>query len=262
MLKNSLFWEIDSPEIDHKSYIFGTIHLYRESHAEIMKRVERIIESVDKVFTESSFEINPDKSLYQLPPNMDLIDLLGIHKYERVKMILKKSLDFDLDHFKEALPLMTNQQITLHVMGLTQYPPIDALIYQSALRHEKEYSGIETLGEQMEILQKIPIEYQSRSLVKMSRNIKGFRKKVSHMIDLYDQQKISLLYKSSKKEMGELRKLLLYDRNIVLANRISNFHKEAKSFFTFGAGHLAGNGGVLALLKRKGLSIKAITHRD
>ena len=258
MLKDSLFWKFNTPEAKHDSYIFGTIHLYRDSYADFITKAEEIIDNVDKVYTEASLESSPGSAHYLIPNNEDLISLLGLKKYEKVKKILDKAIGFNLDQYKNILPLAINQHITMMAMGLSHRPALDTLIYQSAIRAYKEYDGIESLDEQMEIMQNISLEYQLKSLVKLSQNINKFRKKVKRMLDLYEDEKIALLYKSSKKEMGELRKLLLFDRNEVIGDRIYNMHFEKRSLFTFGAGHLAGNKGVLAILKRKGAKLAAL----
>ena len=258
MLKNSLFWEISSPEVGYNSYIFGTIHLFRNSQMELLNKIEVLISEVEKVYTETALDSNPDSIFYKIPKSEDLESLLGAKKYERARSILLKSLDFDIDNHRTSIPITIVQHIALQAMGVVHHPPLDALIYQVSMRLNKDYGGIETVEEQMNILQRIPLDYQCKALLKLSRNIRGFRKRVSHMIDMYEEERIIPLYQSSKKEMGKLRRLLLYERNVILAQRIKEFHYAQKSLFTFGAGHLAGDMGVLALLKRSGLKVKAI----
>ncbi|MEE9372637.1 MAG: TraB/GumN family protein [Saprospiraceae bacterium] len=258
MLKNALLWEVRDKNQDYPSYVFGTMHLFQQSHAEFLTILESIMEDVTMVFTEVSLSNPPAEWVYQLPDNQTLKDLIGERKYQKSRRILLKALDFDLDNYISFLPLIITQQITLKIMGAEKQPSLDALIYQMVLRNNKEYSGIESISEQMDIMSKIPLDYQINSLVHLTRNISTFRKKLIHLTILFQKQRISELYKSSKKEMGGIRKILLYDRNVIIADRIALFHQEKASLFTFGAGHLAGFMGVLSLLKRKGIKVRAV----
>jgi uncharacterized protein len=53
----------------------------------------------------------------------------------------------------------------------------------------------------------------------------------------------------------DYRKLMIYDRNIIMANRMVGLSEENSCFFAIGAAHLPGQKGVMALLKRQGYKI-------
>ena len=86
---------------------------------------------------------------------------------------------------------------------------------------------------------------------KMNRQLKS-------LIDLYNKEDILTLYKRSIRSLGSIKKTLLTDRNEAMANRIIQIHEENPALITFGAGHLAGQKGVLKLLKSKGYKIIAL----
>jgi uncharacterized protein YbaP (TraB family) len=80
------------------------------------------------------------------------------------------------------------------------------------------------------------------------------------MTTLYLEGDIQKLYKATKKGSGKLRKILLFNRNKIMANRIDQFAKEETFFAAIGAGHLGGEKGVLRLLKLKGWKVKPVLN--
>jgi uncharacterized protein YbaP (TraB family) len=74
----------------------------------------------------------------------------------------------------------------------------------------------------------------------------------------YETSDIQKIFKSAKKSTKGLRKVLLYDRNKIMAQRIAVMAKEQSIFVAIGAGHLGGQKGVLRLLKKNGLKIRPV----
>jgi len=258
MLGDSLLWKIRDDSTLHTSYIFGTIHVYTASYFQIIEKLEQIAENVDTLLTEAPLDISVDQEHYMLPEGRFLESLLTERKFKRVEQILKKAFDFDLIHYNRFLPLLIAQNLAVKAMDAENKPSIDAGIYNLAKKMDKEYSGIESMDEQITILKRIPIDHQIQSLVKISRNVGTFRKTLKRLAHLYESENIRQLYKSSKRELGAMRKLLLFDRNQIIADRIIGLHKEKSSLFSFGAGHLMGKKGVLPILKRQGLTLKPL----
>ncbi|HMP32610.1 MAG TPA: TraB/GumN family protein [Saprospiraceae bacterium] len=67
------------------------------------------------------------------------------------------------------------------------------------------------------------------------------------------------MYKKSKKNLGGIRKLMLYDRNYAMADKVITIlqhDSENSHFFCFGAAHLEGGKGVLSYLKKEGYKVK------
>ncbi|MBL0099512.1 MAG: TraB/GumN family protein [Saprospiraceae bacterium] len=78
------------------------------------------------------------------------------------------------------------------------------------------------------------------------------------MNSLYGRGDYVQLYKSSKKSMGKIRSLMIYDRNKYMSERIVQLSQEKSSFFAVGAAHLAGDKGLISLLKKQGFKLRHI----
>ncbi len=92
----------------------------------------------------------------------------------------------------------------------------------------------------------------------IAKNPKSFRRNVISMNELYRKGELPRLHKKAKRSLGKMRKPLLYDRNIIMAERIAEIIVNRSSFIAIGAGHLAGSKGVLRLLKQRGIKVSRV----
>jgi len=116
---------------------------------------------------------------------------------------------------------------------------------------------LETLEEQASIMEQLDLPRQLKMLKKAAANIHKFRKSVTTLGTCYEEERIYDLYMMTKSSLGEFRSVLLYNRNNLMADRIEARLDQA-TFYAVGAAHLAGNQGILTLLKRKGLSLEPV----
>ena len=133
-------------------------------------------------------------------------------------------------------------------------------LHQLAQQLEKECTGIETFAEQLVVLNKIPMAYQVKSLLKIGKNINQFRKGLKQMFTVYETRDVQKIHKIAKKGAGSMRKLMLYRRNQIMADRIFEKIYKKSIFCAIGAGHLGGKQGVLRLLKLKGFTVKPVHY--
>lgn len=118
--------------------------------------------------------------------------------------------------------------------------------------------GIETLAEQMAVLENIPLDEQMKMLLQIGKNINAFRRHAIHCADLYEKGELQRLSKTVIKQAGKLRKRLIYHRNEIMAQRIGEWSRQMSLFATVGAGHLGGGKGVIRLLKQQGFKLSPV----
>jgi uncharacterized protein YbaP (TraB family) len=208
-------------------------------------------------------EFNMDEAQYSaeanhmdLPEGTTIKSLLGKKKYAKVRKIIRKSYGLDLDFFKECLPLLVNNLLTEKILSDDMQSPLDHTLWAYAKEQGKITVGVETFQEQMDILDHIPLDNQIKQLKGIAKNPEAFRREIMKAAELYEQEDIQKLYKLVKKSTGELRKLMLYDRNVIMAERIARMAAENSGCFAVGAGHLAGQKGVIKLLKAEEFQVK------
>ncbi len=261
--KNSLLWKIEGGYKD-ASYIFGTMHV-RDRRAFVYKEIaeEKILEC-DVYAAEMNLEAIDQAAMansMDMDQDLFLSTLIKPKIYKRLEKLFRKQVGIPLIHFEKSQPLMITNLITESLLSIDMPQSLDASLWQFASEEGKVLIGIESFEEQLNILSEIPLDYQLKGLVDLVRNFKKFKKQLFKLAGLYQDGNIRQLYKDSKKQAGKMRKLMFYDRNYIMAERISKLVKEQSIFISIGAGHLSGGKGVLRLLKQNGLKLKPVKNK-
>jgi uncharacterized protein len=196
-----------------------------------------------------------------LPQGTSLEDYMTPRKFSKIRRILLKTADIDLLMFKDALPFVIVNLVGAQMLQAERPVALDAYLWDYAHGAGKAMHGIETFGQQLKTLDSIPVKKQVKMLLGTVRNISGYRRKIHHYASLYQRGELRLLHKLMKKSSGGLRKLLLYDRNVVMAQRIEDLAGQTSVFAAVGAGHLLGGKGLIRLLKKRGMKVKPVKMR-
>ncbi len=80
------------------------------------------------------------------------------------------------------------------------------------------------------------------------------------MFQLYKEKDIEALYKQteSEEDFSEYEGVLINNRNTDWVSTIISEAYQKPTFFAFGAAHLAGENGVINLLRKKGYTVKPV----
>lgn len=259
--KQSIFWELQYPSQEKPSYIFGTMHVKDSRVFQCVHSVVPYIQLTDRYAAEMALEpagssIPP--SSFMLSKNSSLPDLIGEKKYQKLKRVFHKAFELDLDLYQRFLPLFTINYLTVSILEENMAHSLDEYLWKLAKAAKKECIGVETLREQMNVMKRISLEQQIQMLLNIGKNTSKFRKQTLQLTKLYLSRDIQQLFLQSKQNAGSLRKLLIYNRNKIMADRIAQYSKESSLFVAIGAAHLGGQKGVLNLLKQKGFILKPI----
>ena len=263
--KNSLLWQISGDKLPGTSYLFGTMHVKDERAFSLIESLQKAIDTCDAFATEfnlSEMESGVEPNAMDLPDNQVLTDFISEKKYQRMRKTFIKYFEFDIEVLKSAMPLIISNALSAQTLMTDREVNLDQYLWQYAASKEKVTLGIETFAEQLEILHAIPLDYQFKALSDIAKNISGFSKQHQKMTALYEKQDIRQMYQSTKKSIGGARKILLYNRNTIMAERIERMAREQTLFAAIGAAHLAGKKGVLKLLKDAGLKVKPVKLTD
>lgn len=194
----------------------------------------------------------------QLPNQQLLTDFISEKQFFKLEKIFLKSVNLPLRGIINYKPIFIINMLAERILLEEKCISMDSELYQIAGKMGKDLTGIETFEEQLVVLNKIPIKYQIRSLLKIGRNINQFRKQLKQLLVTYESANLQRIHKVSKNSMGGTRRLMLYDRNQLMANRISKKIINQSLFCAVGAGHLGGKKGILRLLKLKGFKVKPV----
>ncbi len=266
--KRTLLWAIEPGAellaaglVPETSYLFGTMHVRDQRAFGYLEQVYGKIEQCNAFATEFNLEeisSGAGLGMMDLPEGQYLEDFFSPKKYEKLKRIFAKTTGIQLDFFRRSKPLLVTNLISEALLSKDMPHSLDESLWRYARDQDKVLLGLETYAEQLAILQKIPLEYQVKSLNDIGKNFKRFRRQLLGMTETYAEANLQKLYQQARKNAGGLRKILLYKRNRVMADRIEEINREYSLCCAIGAGHLGGKHGVLRQLKKRGYQVRPV----
>jgi uncharacterized protein YbaP (TraB family) len=270
----SLLWEITGNGLQQPSYLFGTIHIYDPAVFKIPEEVYTAIERC-KSF---ALEIDDDRIKFRKllrkilisDPEYYLDKLLEPEIYDEIQKL----------PFIQKIGKLANRmkpfylQPYLFVNDPHQMQSVETNLKHYAKQKFKKIRAIETVGEQLEILDSISIQEQAQMIKTIYNYCKqeqlGFAeagKKLYDTIQItYKEQDFDKLVNLENEfrmtSSPSFYSSLIGYRNVRMANRIDNFIKRNKTLFAgLGAMHLPdykNMSGVVALLKEKGYELRPV----
>lgn len=256
-----MLWKFYKNDPDVCHYLFGTMHLATDE-------AYTFADIAQKYIMQSALyagEMNLDQSYAQdMTSHFLLTNGERIQNYYRPKQYVKackivhKSFGIDLQNYDHFTPFFITNLLSELTLKKTKSLPLDHHLWQFATNVGKEMHGVESLDNQISIMEQIPLDYQIKGMKDTIKNISAFRQKINHLNQLYALGEEELLYKSSHKSMGKIRKLMIYERNQFMTARILSLSSSKTCFFAIGAAHFPGGKGILANLKKEGYKVRKL----
>jgi len=259
--KQTFLWKI-SHENKKDSYLFGTMHVKDKRAFGALPILEEKINKCEVFAAEFDLDdANQSQINFHtlLPENQLLENLFKPKRYHALSILFYKQTGMDIGLLNNQKPFFVYQLLTETLFKKDMPFALDHYLYEYAKEQSKTLAGVETFAEQIAILNNISIKEQATILNQTVKNFKKYRRQLKKLTDLYQSGNLSQLNKSARKSMGKLRKMMIDDRNFIMANRIAEMTNQQTTFAAVGAGHLGGKNGILRLLKLKGIKIKAIS---
>jgi uncharacterized protein YbaP (TraB family) len=259
--ENTLLWKISGNGLTKPSYIFGTMHLICKEDYVLRDKVTEALKNSDGFYTEINFaDMSSMVSLQKMMvSDIPLSKRISKEKYKKLSSLLQKKLNISIETFE----LMSDMAIVSTITTKT-FPCEDIKLYeiellQLAMLQNKELGGLETVEEQVKFMEdSMNIDTGITMLENMNPSEDNESMQLSK---LYAQEKLieltELINKTSYMN-NKVYDILLNQRNQNWANNIPELIKNKSIFFGVGAAHLAGEKGILKLLKNQGFTIEPI----
>lgn len=274
-LENSLLWKIEGNGLDKPSYLYGTIHIINSDDYYLPKGTLGAMEASDKMV----FEIDMNE-MNDMGALMGIMDKAFMNDGSTLKDLVSDE-DYKLieDHFAEiGLPLMMLERLKPMFLTVFAYGDMDPNGLQSGSMksYEMEFmnmandagkpiGGLETIEFQMGVFDSIPYKAQADMLVETIKTGKGDSDEFDIMIQMYKDQNINgmvTMIGDEGKEISNFEDILLHKRNKEWINGMRTMMTESPTFFAVGAGHLAGELGVIHLLRKEGYRLTPISQKE
>jgi uncharacterized protein YbaP (TraB family) len=257
MIVKSLCWQIIKK--DHTSFLIGTMHLNDASLLPFIDTVCQKFSQIDAYYGEINLnkanEFNTSLSNQQY--EWSYKRSLSKNRYIKVRRIIKQVFSIDLDLLDNIPPLMLHQYITDTLIKEKIPFTMDQEIWNRAQNFGLQMGGIETIEEQFDIFHDLGSHNGKYDLKKITSNPSKFKASLQQLMQYYFDQDIHALYKTSRKSLGKHRKVMINQRNGIMASRLEEIMSKSSVMTCVGAAHLSGKFGLLKLLKSKGFIVEA-----
>ena len=259
--RKSVLWQVILPNSNTIHYLMGTMHLKDANAYTFAQQAEKLISSVSQFAGEMNLSVSTEVDLQKyffLTSGTTLDQYYTDRQFEKMDHMMKLITGTSLTMFNNYIPMAVGNIIAESYVEDRYALPLDQHLWQYADRLGHKMYGLESVADQISILQSISIKYQVSSLKQMFKNVGKNRKNVLSLAEMYVNGDIHSLYRKSKKSMGSIRQLMIYDRNQNMVNRYLELASLDSVFAAVGAAHLSGSKGMLHLLQLHGCRIQPI----
>ena len=273
--QKTFLWEISGNGLKESSYLFGTYHLLNSEYLEMLPKVQKALDESAAVM----IEVDADSMalMQAMMPEMmmkDTVmsDLLDSADYTLLVSSLSSAVPLPpqlIDRIKPSILYfmigLKHEQEANPVLLIYEGVPMDFYFAQQAREDGKPVFGLETVGEQIDML------LNQHSLQKQAEVLMNYIKKdeadlleeAKELTQIYlnnDFNEIIPLTQKHAEEYGEDLTAVLDDRNKRWIPAIEERINERSTFIAVGVAHLPGKNGVIELLKGEGYKVKPVKH--
>ncbi len=260
MNAQSLLWKITGKGLKKPSYLYGTIHIQDKRVFAFDDTVLNTLKSCDAY----AMELNPEKIDPQKMKKLTLMkkhtikELLTQEEYDKLDKYLREKTGSSVMLFNKVKPFFIQSQIMQLDMPKDEAEALDLYFFKYAKKHNLKVYGIEKLKEQLAAVNKISLKDQAKMLMQSVEDTTS--QNFEDLVSAYRSQDLKKLYKLLRDTTlpQNFEEAFLIKRNKVMAKRISKFIKKQSVFNAIGAAHLAGEHGVIALLRKKGYTVEPV----
>lgn len=263
-LEKSLLWKISGNGIEKPSYLFGTIHAtcevnFDEATLKALDETKQMYLEID--LDDPNLQALMMKGMY-MKDNKTISSFLNEEDNKIVDAFLKENTGMSIKLVDRFVPFIISSMLIPKIIECPMQS-IEMELVNISKEQKEEIFGLESISDQMKVFNTIPYDVQIDELVKTAKsNLVKDKEEYKKMLAVYEDKDIESLLKmmdvSENKISSDFDDILLNDRNANWIPIIEKIAKEQPTFIGVGAGHLAGEKGVIKLLRKKGYKVEAV----
>jgi uncharacterized protein len=263
-LEKALLWKISGNGLTQPSYIFGTIHATCD--ATLDAATLKALEETKQLY----LEIDMDDPMLQMQMmqgmtmknGVTISSLVSEEEFVVIDEFLQKNIGMSAKMINTFKPFMLNSMLLPKLLDC-EFQSVEMELMKVTKAQNEEVYGLETIGDQLQVFDKIPYQDQVNELLKTAKSDlskeKAEMKKIMDVYKTKDIEKMLVVMDESDNTISADNKdVLLVNRNRNWIPVIEKVIKSTPTFFGVGAAHLAGDDGVIKLLRKQGYKVEAV----
>lgn len=263
-LENSTLWKITGNGLEQPSYLFGTIHITCDATLDddiknALNETSQIVLELD--MDETDMQSKMMQNMY-MKDGKTIKDLVSEEDYKAIDEMFKKHMGVSVQMMQNMKPFFLTAALYPKLIDCPMQS-FEGELIKIAKEQGEDIKGLETIEDQLNVFDKIPYKEQAKDLVRSAKDDLAYDKTMfAQMMETYKQENITEMIDMMNDEkytsVSEYQDLLLDNRNKNWIPKITEFAKQQPTFFGVGAGHLAGDNGVIKLLRKEGYKVEAV----
>lgn len=261
--ENSLLWKVSGKNLTKPSYLFGTIHAICDDDFLFNETMQKAFASTNQLVMEINLTDPKMMQQYQQAIMGDEKNTLkSVYTNEEDLKKLQEELkgtDISVVEYLELNPIALISILSMKAFNCKTTASYEAKLIEMTYKNKTPIQGLETADYQLSIFSNMSHSDIQSMLLASAQDLKD-PESINKLTKLYLNQNISGLYDYILKtpEMAQHADELLYKRNKNWASKLVDMMQENSSFVAVGAGHLAGEKGLINLLKKAGYTVEAV----
>jgi len=260
-LEKSLLWKISGKGLEKASYLFGTIHATCD--ASLDENVKMAMKNTSQLYLEIDIDDPSMQSSMMAQINMKdntkVSDLVSKKDFVIVDKFIQVNVGVPLQTLNTVKPFFISAMLLPKLLDCPMQSIEEELIKISTAQNEETF-GLETIEQQIEIFDAIPYKDQVEELVKMAKdNMQKDKEEFQQLLEIYKSKDINAMLENTENELySKFDNELLTNRNQNWIPIIQKIVTSKATFIGVGAAHLAGENGVIKLLRKQGYKVEAV----
>lgn len=273
-----IFWKIEKDGLK-PSYLFGTIHLSDPRVIALPEAVTKAYNDADRIVVEATDITDPKAFLRVKLEQPELIQFTdGSTLQSHLPQDQLKEIDKKLEARGIILGAVSKMKPWI-ITSLLALPKcerqrkldgadfLDEYLITEAQDQGRPVLGLENAVEQLEAMNRLPLDFHIRNLISAAQYGDNIEDAMETTIALYLQGEIGMIMPALRKIVPDslseedydlFQKVLLTDRNHIMAKRAAPILASGGVFVAVGALHLPGKEGLIELLRAQGYTITAM----
>lgn len=259
-LENSLLWKITGNGLKKPSYVLGTMHLICDPT--LSPKTLRALDKTSQLYleidlTNESSILNASEDFY-MEENQTIKGLLTEEEYLRLDEFLKKYMSVSLELLNNVKPI--NISYLLYPFFLEcDAESIESQLVKITKEQNELTFGLESNEAHNAVIDNYSNREQLLELLELTKkDDTTLKNEAKQMAKIYLAEDIEQMYANSNEENAQFNEVILNDRNKKWIPVMEKAMKEKPTFFGVGAAHLAGEEGVIKLLRKQGFKVEPV----
>lgn len=261
-VSNNLLWKIEHTELAQPSFLYGTIHLIPEDQFNFPDTLLKICNHTETVIMEMDImNLSPDIMGSLVMEEDSLLDLFTEPQQDSILNWVDTALHIELWQFKMSFGKLKPFVFSTFLQtggDMSAYESYDMTINTLYKDQNKALIGLESFEEQISFFDALSREQQVEMVLATIR-LKTSEADENEIYEVYKNQEINKMLELTTEEHTYIDPEIFIDgRNVQWIPKIIENIQKKSALIAVGAGHLAGEKGLINLLKKEGYTLTPI----